>query len=110
MPESELQHEVQNRCRPEDFDFDIEPPRVFSTTEFQVKIGLSHQEVDVFRASPLLCATNHNALHYDPLLDEQHSGKPHLVAGKTRDTDRSKPIDPTQKARLIRRFWCSLAK
>lgn len=23
----------------------------------------------------------HNALHYDPLLDEQRSGKPHLVAG-----------------------------
>ncbi len=24
----------------------------------------------------------HNALHYDPLVDEQRSGKPHLVAGK----------------------------
>jgi hypothetical protein len=24
----------------------------------------------------------HNALHYDPLVDEQRAGKPHLVAGK----------------------------
>jgi uncharacterized protein YigA (DUF484 family) len=24
----------------------------------------------------------HNALHFDPLLEEEHPGKPHLVAGK----------------------------
>jgi hypothetical protein len=24
----------------------------------------------------------HNALHYEPLVDEQRTGKPHLVAGK----------------------------
>jgi DNA repair ATPase RecN len=24
----------------------------------------------------------HNALHYDPLVDEQRTGRPHLVAGK----------------------------